>query len=118
MYKRQISDGLISSAVNPFSFQGGTDRESNFNAEKRLSYEFRHQNRPVTKKDYEDFLIDDDVILIEIKSTINGGMNIKATVSSELINKDVIKKRIYSKLTGILPIDMGEIRVKVVYRNE
>ena len=113
-----ISDGLISSAVNPFSFQGGTDRESNFNAEKRLSYEFRHQNRPVTKKDYEDFLIDDDVILIEIKSTINGGMNIKATVSSELINKDVIKKRIYSKLTGILPIDMGEIRVKVVYRNE
>lgn len=60
--------------------------------EKRLSYEFRHQNRPVTKRDYEDLLIDDDVILIEIKSTINGGMNIKATVSSELINKDVIKK--------------------------
>ena len=113
-----ISDGLISSAVNPFSFQGGTDRESNFNAEKRLSYEFRHQNRPVTKKDYEDFLIDDDFFLIEIKSKINGVMNIKATVSSELINKDVIKKRIYSKLTGILPIDMGEIRVKVVYRNE
>lgn len=113
-----ISDGLISSAVNPFPFQGGIDRESSFNAQKRLASEFRHNNRPVTKKDYEELIIDEDVISADIKGTAEGGLDIKVQAASKKLSSEKIKKRIYGKLSNVLPIDMGEVRIKVVYGNE
>ncbi|MBD5128356.1 MAG: hypothetical protein HDT43_00295 [Ruminococcaceae bacterium] len=110
-----LTDGSICDAANPFPLAGGCDSEDDVHTESRLAGELRYRNRPVTKRDIEEFLLDGDIISARV-SADNGGLDIEI-ISLNGISAEDIQNKVYSKLSDMLPVGTGAVQVKVIYEN-
>ncbi len=102
-----LSIGFVRGAINPNAFSEGCDEENAENAEFRLAREIRHQNRPVTRQDYVDLLLDDEICAAQVHSLANGEVSIVVTTSGDDISQEKVKARVYQKLMPILPLGIG-----------
>lgn len=111
-----LSDGSICGVTNPFPFIGGIDSEDAVQTESRLAKELRHQNRPITKRDFEELFISKEIHSARVFADREGGLNIEISVSHETNTED-IRNRVYSKLSEVLPIGIGAVQVNVICEN-
>ncbi len=112
-----LTDGSVCGAVNPFPFLGGCDSESAEHTELRLAAELRHQNRPITRRDFEELLIGGDIISARVSADHNsGGLDIEITAARGISAED-IRTKVYSKLSDTLPFGAGAAKVRIVYEN-
>lgn len=109
-----LTDGTVCGASNPFPLAGGCDSETAAHTESRLAAELRHLNRPITKRDFEEFLIDGNIVSARVSANRNGGLDIEVVSSGEVSAAD-IQNRVYSKLSDMLPVGTGAARIKVIY---
>lgn len=107
-----LTDGSICGAVNPFPLTGGCDSENAAHTESRLAGELRHRNRPITKRDFEELLIDGDIITARV-SADRGGLDIEVMSSNEISAED-IQNKVYSKLSDTLPVGIGNVQIKAI----
>ncbi|MCH5208711.1 MAG: hypothetical protein J1F04_07475 [Oscillospiraceae bacterium] len=111
-----LTDGSICGAANPFPMTGGCDSENTSHTESRLAGELRHRNRPITKRDLEELITDGDIVSARVCADSGGGLDIEVTTPSGISSED-IRSRVYSKLSDILPVGSGEVKIRVVYEN-
>ncbi|MDE7360426.1 MAG: hypothetical protein K2N38_00655, partial [Oscillospiraceae bacterium] len=111
-----LTDGSILGAVNPFPLTGGCDSEDVSHTEARLAGELRHRNRPVTKRDIEELLIGGDIVSARVSADRGGGLVVEITPSGGISAED-IRKKVYSKLSDMLPIGTGAVQIKVIYED-
>lgn len=111
-----LTDGSVCGASNPFPLTGGCDSESPANTELRLAGELRHRNRPITKRDFEELLTDEDIISTRVSADRSGGLNIEI-VSSNGIGTEDIQNKVLSKLSDMMPVGAGAPQIKVIYEN-
>lgn len=109
-----LTDGTVCGASNPFPLTGGCDSEGAAHTESRLAGELRHRNRPITKRDFEEFLIDGDIVSACVSADRNGGLDIEVMSSGRISAAD-IQNRVYSKLSDVLPVGTGAARIKIIY---
>lgn len=110
-----LTDGSICGAENPFPFAGGCDSEDSAHTESRLAGELRHPNRPITKRDLEELLTDGDIVSARVSADC-GGLDIEV-MSLNGISAEDIQNKVYSKLSGMLPVGTGAVQIKVIYEN-
>lgn len=110
-----LTDGSICSATNPFPLTGGCDSENAAHTESRLAGELRHRNRPITKRDFEEFLTGGDIISARVSAS-RGGLDIEVMLSNGISAED-IQNKVYSKLSDMLPFGTGVAQIKVIYEN-
>lgn len=111
-----LTDGSISGAANPFPFVGGRDSEDAVHTETRLAGELRHRNRPIIKRDFEELLLDGDIVSARVSANRGGGLDIEV-ISSSGISAEDIQNKVYSKLFDMLPVGIGAVQIKVIYEN-
>lgn len=111
-----LTDGSICGAANPFPLAGGCDSEDADHTESRLAGELRHRNRPITKRDLEELLIDGDIVSARVSADRSGGLDIEV-MSSNRISAEDIQNKVYSKLSDMLPVGAGAVHIKVIYEN-
>lgn len=111
-----LTDGSICGATNPFPLAGGCNSENADHTEARLAGELRHQNRPITKRDFEELLTGGDILSAHVSADCSGGLDIEV-MSSNGISAENIQNKIYSKLSDTLPVGTGAVQIKVIYEN-
>lgn len=109
-----LTDGSICGASNPFPLTGGCDSEEAAHTELRLAGELRHRNRPITKRDFEEFLSGGDIVSARVSADGGGGLDIEV-MSSDGTSAEDIQSGVYSKLSDMLPLGTGTVRIRVVY---
>lgn len=111
-----LTDGSVCGASNPFPLTGGCDSEDAFHTESRLAGEFRHQNRPITKRDFEELLIGGEIISARVSADCDGALNIEVMAAGGISVED-IQNRIYCKLSDMMPFGAGAPQIRVIYEN-
>ncbi len=111
-----LTDGSICGAANPFPFSGGRDSEEPSRTECRLAGELRHMDRPITKRDLEEFLVGGDVISARVSADNDGGLDIEITAARGTNTED-IRNMVYAKLSDIMPVGAGGAKIVVIYEN-
>ncbi|MCH5195981.1 MAG: hypothetical protein J1F28_04670 [Oscillospiraceae bacterium] len=111
-----LTDGSVCGAANPFPMTGGCDSENASHTESRLAGELRHRGRPITKRDFEELIADGDIISARVCADRGGGLDIEVTTTIGVSSED-IRSRVYSKLSDILPVGVGEVKIRVVCEN-
>lgn len=111
-----LTDGTFFGVSNPFPLTGGCDSENTPHIEERLAGELRHRNRPITKRDLEEFIVGGDIVSASVLADNGGGVDIEVTVSGGISPED-IKAKIYNKLSDIMPVGAGPARIRVNYAN-
>lgn len=109
-----LTDGSICGASNPFPLTGGCDSEGAAHTESRFAGELRHRNRPITKRDFEEFLSGGDIVSACVSADGDGGLDIEV-MSFDGISVADIQNRVYSRLSDMLPVGTGAVRIRVVY---
>lgn len=108
-----LTDGSVSGASNPFPLSGGCDSESESHTESRLAGEFRCRNRPITKRDLEELLVGGDIVSARVSADRSGGLYIEVMPSDGISAAD-LKNRVYSKISDMLPMGTGEVKIMIV----
>ncbi len=111
-----LTDGSVCGAANPFPFSGGLDNEEPSHTESRLAGELRHMNRPITKRDFEEFLVGGDIISARVSAEPDGGLDIEVTAARGTSAED-IRNMVYARLADIMPIGAGRAKIGVIYEN-
>lgn len=111
-----LTDGSVCGASNPFPLTGGCDSEDASRTESRLAGELRHRNRPITKRDFEELLVGGDIISARVSADYSGGLDIEVVTSSGISAEDV-QNRVCSKLSDMMFVGAGALRIKVIYEN-
>lgn len=110
-----LADGSVFSVSNPFPLTGGCDSENTAHTESRLAGELRHRNRPITKRDIEELIIDGDIVSARVFADNSGGIEIEVTAIGSMSPED-IQNKVHKKLSDIMPVGAGTARVKVNYK--
>lgn len=108
-----LTDGTICGASNPFPLTGGSDSEDAAHTESRLAGELRYRNRPISKRDFEEFLVGGAIVSAHVTADGSGGLDIEVT-SSDGASED-IRNMAYSKISDMLPVGTGAPRITVIY---
>ncbi|MCH5203788.1 MAG: hypothetical protein J1F03_03515 [Oscillospiraceae bacterium] len=111
-----LTDGSVCGTENPFPLTGGCNSENAAHTESRLAREIRHKNRPITKRDFEEHITDGDIISARVCADRCGGLDIEVTAPNGISSED-IKSRVYSRLSDIMPVGAGEVKIRVIYED-